>query len=46
MLRDVFFTDDTMVDEVPRQNERQHYYARVLVATGVKSNSNMSPEEM
>ena len=45
MLRDVFFIDDPMVDEVPRRNERQRYYARGLVATAVKFNSNMSPEE-
>ena len=46
MLRDVFFIDDPMVDEVPRQNERQRYYPRGLVATAVKFNSNWSPEEM
>ena len=46
MLRDVFFIDDPMVDEVPRQNERQRYYGRELVATAVKLNSNWSPEEM
>ena len=46
MLRDVFFIDDPMVDEVPRRNERQCYYARGLAATAVKFNSNMSPEEI
>ena len=46
MLRDVFFIDDPIVNEVPRRNERQCYYARGLVATAVKFNSNMSPEEI
>ena len=46
MLRDLFFINDPMADEVPRRNERQLYYARGLVATAVKLNSNMSPEEM
>ena len=45
MLRDVFFIDDPVIDEVSRQNERQRCYARGLVATAVKLNSNMSPEE-
>ena len=35
MLRDVFFINDPLVDEVPRQNERHCYYARWLVATAV-----------
>ena len=35
MLRDVFFIDDPIVDEVPRRNERHRYYARGLVATAV-----------
>ena len=35
MLGNVFFIDDTMVDEVPRRNERQCYYARGLLATAV-----------
>ena len=36
MLRDAFFIDDPMVDEVPRRNERQR-----IMLKGI-----MSPEEM
>ena len=46
MLRYVFFIDDPVVDDETRRNERQCYYARGLVATAVKFNSNMSPEEI
>ena len=46
MLRYIFFIDDPVVDDETRRNERQCYYARGLVATAVKFNSNMSPEEI
>ena len=40
MLRDAFFIDDPMVDEVPRRNERQRYYAKRQHVTRRNAKSN------
>ena len=46
MLGNAFFIDNPMLDDFLIQNERQCHYAGGLLATSVKFNNIMSPDEL